>query len=51
MVILVVGIIILAGGFFAGSCYIRGNSAPPPEPIQGNACLVAAAGAEAPRRY
>lgn len=44
MIILVAGIIILAGGFFAGSCYIRGNSAPPPEPpIQGNACLVAAA--------
>lgn len=44
MIILVAGIIILAGGFFAGSCYIRGNSAPPPEPtIQGNACLAAVA--------
>ena len=47
MIILVVGIVILAGGFFAGSCYIRGNSAPPPEPRrEGNACLVAAAEAK-----
>lgn len=47
MIILVAGIIILAGGFFAGSCYIRGNSAPPPEPpIHGDACLVAAVAAD-----
>lgn len=45
MLILVAGIIILAGGFFAGSCYIRGNSPPPPPepPFQGNACLAAVA--------
>ena len=42
MIILVAGIIILAGGFFAGSCYIRGNSAPPPEPpIHADACIAA----------
>lgn len=42
LIILLVAIVILAVGFFAGSCFIRNNSEAPDPVREGNACIAEA---------